>query len=116
MHERDKTLYVEFSALDYYAPSQALYSYRLKGFDEEWNVVRSDRRWGYYTNLKPGKYVFQVQYAPDGKHWSPKIEELFVEVRPYFYKTPVFLVIFILLIGVTLYRLLLWRYRIMKHR
>lgn len=116
MHESDKALYIEFAALDYFAPSQALYSYRLKGFDEKWNVVPATRRWGYYTNLKPGKYVFQVQYASDGKHWLPRTEELVIEVQPYFYKTPGFVIVVILLIGFILYRLLLWRYRIMKRQ
>lgn len=114
MHERDKALYIEFAALDYSAPSQALYSYRLKGFDEKWNVVPASRRWGYYTNLKPGKYVFQVQYAPDGKHWQAKTEELEIDVQPYFYRTFWFVLAVILVIGFSLYRILLWRYRIMK--
>lgn len=114
MHESEKALYIEFAALDYFAPSQALYSYRLKGFDEKWNVVPATRRWGYYTNLKPGKYVFQVQYSSDGKHWQPGTEELVIEVQPYFYKTGGFILAVVLLTGFIIYRILLWRYRIMK--
>lgn len=116
MHESEKALYIEFAALDYFAPSQALYSYRLKGFDEKWNVVPATRRWGYYTNLKPGRYVFQVQYASDGKHWLPRTDELVIEVQPYFYKTPGFVLTVIILIGFIFYRLLSWRFRIMKQQ
>mgnify|MGYP000074442842 FL=1 len=116
MHERDKSLSIEFSALDYALGSQAQYSYRLKGFDEEWVTVPANRNSATYTNLYPGEYTFQLRYAPDGKHWLEQTEELSIVVRPYFYKTPWFLVsvLFLLLFGG--YRLLLWRYKAMKHQ
>lgn len=116
MHERDKSLSIEFSALDYALGSQAQYSYRLKGFDEEWVTVPANRNSATYTNLHPGEYTFQLRYAPDGKHWLEQTEELSIVVRPYFYKTPWFLVsvLFLLLFGG--YRLLLWRYKAMKHQ
>lgn len=88
MHESDKSLSIEFSALDYALESQAQYSYRLKGFDDAWVTVPSNRNNATYTNLYPGKYVFQLRYAPDGKHWLAHTEELVIVVRPYFYKTP----------------------------
>lgn len=116
MHERDKSLSIEFSALDYALGSQAQYSYRLKGFDEEWVTVPANRNSATYTNLYPGEYIFQLRYAPDGKHWLEQTEELSIVVRPYFYKTLWFLVsvLFLLLFGG--YRLLLWRYKAMKHQ
>lgn len=116
MHESDKSLYIEFSALDYASESQAQYSYRLKGFDDMWMTVPASRNNATYTNLYPGKYTFQLRYAPDGKHWLEHTEELSIVVCPYFYKTPWFLVsvLFLLLFGG--YRLLLWRYKVMKHQ
>lgn len=116
MHERDKSLSFEFSALDYALESQAQYSFRLKGFDDTWVTVPVNRNNATYTNLYPGKYTFQLRYAPDGKHWLEHTEELVIVVRPYFYKTPWFLlsVLFILLFGG--YRILLWRYKTMKRR
>lgn len=57
MHESDKSLSIEFSALDYALESQAQYSYRLKGFDDAWVTVPSNRNNATYTNLYPGKYV-----------------------------------------------------------
>mgnify|MGYP000429437438 FL=1 len=84
MHESDKSLSIEFSALDYVLESQAQYSYRLKGFDDTWLIVPSNRNNATYTNLYPGKYVFQLRYAPDGKHWLAHTEELIIVVRPIF--------------------------------
>lgn len=116
MHESDKSLSIEFSALDYTSESQSQYSYRLKGFDDAWVTVPASRNNATYTNLYPGKYTFQLRYAPDGKHWLSRTEELTIVVRPYFYKTPWFLlsVLFILLFGG--YRILLWRYQAMKRQ
>lgn len=54
MHESDKSLSIEFSALDYALESQAQYSYRLKGFDDAWVTVPSNRNNATYTNLYPG--------------------------------------------------------------
>lgn len=53
MHESDKSLSIEFSALDYALESQAQYSYRLKGFDDAWVTVPSNRNNATYTNLYP---------------------------------------------------------------
>ena len=116
MHERDKSLSIEFSALDYASESQAQYSYRLKGFDDTWITVPESRNTATYTNLYPGKYIFQLRYAPDGKHWLDQTEELCIVVRPYFYKTTWFIlsVLFVLVFGG--YRLLLWRYKEMKRQ
>lgn len=116
MHESDKSLSIEFSALDYALESQAQYSYRLKGFDDAWVTVPSNRNNATYTNLYPGKYVFQLRYAPDGKHWLARTEELTIVVHPYFYKTPWFLlsVLFVILFGG--YRILRWRYQALKRQ
>lgn len=116
MHESDKSLSIEFSALDYALESQAQYSYRLKGFDDAWVTVPSNRNNVTYTNLYPGKYVFQLRYAPDGKHWLARTEELTIVVHPYFYKTPWFLlsVLFVILFGG--YRILRWRYQALKRQ
>lgn len=116
MHESDKSLSIEFTALDYALESQAQYSYRLKGFDDAWVTVPSNRNNATYTNLYPGKYVFQLRYAPDGKHWLARTEELTIVVHPYFYKTPWFLlsVLFVILFGG--YRILRWRYQALKRQ
>ncbi|WP_300726539.1 hybrid sensor histidine kinase/response regulator transcription factor [uncultured Bacteroides sp.] len=116
MHERDKILYIEFAALDYLASSQALYSYRLKGFDDKWITVQGNKRWASYTNLRPGRYKLEVRYAPDGKHWQSKTETLEIEVVPYFYRTPWFVLLVVVIVVFILYRILMWRYKAMKQQ
>lgn len=116
LHERDKSLTLEFAALDYNPSSLAAYSYRLVGFDDNWVDTRRDRRSVTYTNLKPGKYSFQLRYTSDGKNWVYAGEGLTIEVSPYFYKTSWFVisvVLFMLFIG---YRIVVWRFNEMKRQ
>lgn len=99
LHESDKSLEVEFSALDYDRTGNAVYSYRLKGFDNDWIIARPDRRWASYTNLSPGKYVMQVKYLPEGNDPDAPVTELEVVVRPYFYKSMWFMILSALIFG-----------------
>ena len=98
VHERDRSLLVEFSALDFGRNDNAVYCYRLIGFDKEWITVSPDRRWASYTNLSPGDYVLQVKYMAGGSDPDVPVTELNVVVRPYFYKSPWFISLVIIVL------------------
>ena len=49
LHESDKAFSVEFSALNYFQSEKIKYAYRLKGFDNNWTEVSSDRRFANFT-------------------------------------------------------------------
>lgn len=53
-------LHIEFSALDYIAPGQVKYYYKLNGYEEHWNSSNAEKRIATYTKLPPGKYTFLV--------------------------------------------------------
>jgi DNA-binding CsgD family transcriptional regulator len=55
-----KTIRIEFSAALYGYQSSIEYSYRLKGFDDNWSdfTKRTDKE---YTNLPAGDYIFEVK-------------------------------------------------------
>ncbi|WP_455673927.1 two-component regulator propeller domain-containing protein [Phocaeicola sp.] len=109
LHERDKSLYIEFAALDYDAPAFAAYFYRLKGFDDKWVKAPANRRLAAYTNLRPGNYTFELRYAPDGKQWLEQTAELHISVTPYFYKTVWFILSMLVIISFIIYKVLAWR-------
>lgn len=50
-----------FDAFDYINPGMVKYAYRLIGLDEEWQPLKTDNRMATYTNVPPGKYLFQVK-------------------------------------------------------
>lgn len=116
LHERDKSLNLEFVALDYDAPAFATYYYRLKGFDDKWVKVPVNRRLATYTNLRPGNYTFELRYAPDGKHGLDQTTELHVVVAPYFYKTIWFILSLLVILSFIIYKVLVWRLNALKEQ
>lgn len=116
LHERDKYLSIEFAALDYNAPDFAVFSYRLKGFDDKWVQVPANQHIATFTNLYSGNYVFELRYAPDGRQWQEQVTTLDIYVAPYFYKTYWFCILVLLTLGLVIYRLVAWRIRSFKEQ
>ncbi|MBN2233632.1 MAG: response regulator [Opitutales bacterium] len=50
----------DYSTIDYRAPHEVTYRYKLDGFDSDW-VEAGARKSAFYTNLSPGTYTFHVQ-------------------------------------------------------
>jgi len=75
-----------YAALSYIAPQKMQFRYRLEGFDNDW-VDAGDRRMAYYTNLKPGRYRFQVIAANVDGVWNQTGDSVSLELQPYFYQT-----------------------------
>lgn len=57
-----------FSALNFINPKENRYMYRLDGAEKEWKI--SDTRTANYTNLRPGKYEFQVMGSNNDGLWN----------------------------------------------
>ncbi len=97
IHERDKSVTLEFSALDYNAPSSVIYQYRLHGFSDTWITVPHSRRMAVFSNLTQGNYTFQVRCAlGSGEYADPT--EINIHVKGYFYKQWWFMLILILIV------------------
>ncbi|MDP4268824.1 MAG: two-component regulator propeller domain-containing protein [Bacteroidota bacterium] len=114
LKEADKAFSFEFSALSYTLPEKIKYAYRLRGFDNEWTEVLSDRRFASYTNLKSGKYTFEVKCTnPDGT-WSNEITGISIVVIPPFYKTWWFLILVIGILVYSAYKYYVYRIQLLK--
>lgn len=81
----DRSLAVEFAALDFVGPDQRRFSYRLEGFDGEWQETPTTRRLASYTNLPPGDYQLALRSAVGG-NWSAPLR-VPVHVRAAWYET-----------------------------
>ncbi|MCA1744346.1 MAG: hypothetical protein LC643_01265, partial [Bacteroidales bacterium] len=57
---KDKILTFVFSAMDFKSPERNTYSYKLEGFDTDWNHV-GQRNSATYTNVPHGEYVLKVK-------------------------------------------------------
>jgi signal transduction histidine kinase/ligand-binding sensor domain-containing protein/DNA-binding response OmpR family regulator len=114
LHESDKAFSVEFSALNYFQSDKIKYAYRLKGFDNNWTEVSSDRRFANFTNITNGYYDLEVKCTnPDGT-WSDQITTLSIRVIPPFYKTWWFILLLIGSAAYGIYRYSIYRIQLLK--
>jgi len=109
MHESDKSIDIEFAALNFTDHRTGRYRYRLDGFDNDWIETGNDRRFARYTNLSPGHYTLRVVYAPDGSGLLTDEATLDIHVKPFFYKTPWFIIIAALLAVAAVWAVFRWR-------
>jgi len=75
-----------FVAPDYSHPAKITYAYKLDGVDKEWQHTR-ERRSAVYSNLSPGRYIFQVRAASNDGLWNPQPARLFLTITPPFWQT-----------------------------
>jgi diguanylate cyclase (GGDEF)-like protein len=78
---QDSVIGFEFAALDFTAPDQNQYRYRLEGFESEWNDVGDVRR-ATYTNLEAGEYTLRVQGSNNDGVWNEEGLSLALVVGP----------------------------------
>ncbi len=76
----------EFAALDYSAPEQNQYAFKLEGFDSDWNNVGSQRT-AVYTNLNPGDYLFRVKGSNNDGNWNQEGVSVAIHIRPPWWAT-----------------------------
>ena len=79
---RHNNFSIEFSAMDYINPSLNLYTYKLDGFDQEWQVADATKRIAYYNNLNSGTYTFHLRVTNSNGSWSNHLRSLQVVILP----------------------------------
>ena len=77
---------LDFIALNYTVPHENRYTYKLEGFDKEWNQAGTLNT-AVYTNLDPGEYTFRLKaYSEDGS-WQTPEKVINIIVKPPFWRT-----------------------------
>lgn len=107
-----KNIRLGFAALDFKDPQKNLYTYRLKGFDDQWYGVGTARS-ASYTNLDPGIYTFEVKGSNNSGVWNPTASEFTLIITPPPYRTWWFYVATGLLVSLV-YVMRSYRYRARK--
>lgn len=82
----DKVVAFEFAALDYTAPERNRYACMMKGFDDGWLDLGTQRRVT-YTNLPSGSHTFLVRATNSDGVWNPSPASLSVIVVPPWWAT-----------------------------
>jgi signal transduction histidine kinase/ligand-binding sensor domain-containing protein/DNA-binding response OmpR family regulator len=77
---------LSFVGLNYTAPGQNQYAYKLEGFDKDW-VYTGNTNTAVYTNLDPGEYVFRVRASNNDGLWNNQGSFINITVHPPFWRT-----------------------------
>ncbi len=81
-----KSFSIEFAALNYTAPDQNQYAYKLEEFDEDWQYS-GNHNVATYTNLDPGEYTFRVIASNNDNVWNKEGRTLTIIVlKPFWMK------------------------------
>lgn len=86
LNYKQSSFSIDFIAVSYTRPTKNQYSYKLEGFDKEWNYI-GNRRSATYTNIKPGKYTFLVKGSNNDGIWNEIPARLSIIITPPFWET-----------------------------
>ena len=81
LEHTDHVVSFEFASLDYTAPEENEYAYKLVGFDKDW-VQANNHRFASYTNLDPGSYTFRVKASNNDGLWNDDGLSIAIRVAP----------------------------------
>ncbi|TXK37685.1 response regulator [Pontibacter qinzhouensis] len=92
---------LEFTVLDFHSGSRQGYAYRLKGYDAQWHQVK-DQHKAIYTNLPPGKYMFEVKSLNTGVYETIPSKKLAITIHPPVWRTTWAYIIYTILVLILL--------------
>ena len=81
MDYRDDVASFDFAALDFSAPEKNQFSYRLRGFDDNWTPPSTAHR-ATFTNLDAGNYTLEIRGASADGAWTQTALQLPIMIQP----------------------------------
>ena len=87
LKEGHRSFSIDFSALDYGYEMQGVYSYRMKGLDDDWEVLKPGQHSVRYSALPAGNYTFEVKYKSVQMAGEGDTISIDVVVKPYFWRS-----------------------------
>jgi signal transduction histidine kinase len=96
------TIALDFATIDFFSNGHNNYQYQLKNYDDRW-VFSGERTYVRYANLPAGDYVFQVKATNKDGRWSNHTRRLAIHIAHPFWQRPSFLLMALLLIGLSVF-------------
>ena len=81
LNHQQRSFSVHFAATDYGKTRQALFAYRLSGFNPEWTEIGRQHSLT-FTNLDAGNYTLEIRAAGSKGSWSEKVRSLHLVISP----------------------------------
>ncbi len=101
-HDQSALFSVEFAAINYISTSKNQYSYKLEGYDKNWNYLGSERKVT-FTNLDPGDYTLHIRASNNDGIWNMQGSKVHIKLLPPFWKTWWFRAVILIAIIALLY-------------
>lgn len=109
LNYQQSSISFSFAALNYIAPQNNLYAYKLSGIDKNYVYTKANK--AIYTNLDPGTYTFHVKAANNDGLWNNKGINLTIVITPPWWQTWWFKVLVALFAGAAVYIFLRYRHQ-----
>lgn len=86
---------ITYTAISLYDSQKIKFKYQLVGFEDHWVEVNNQRTVS-FTNLPYGDYTFKVTSTNSDGIWSDDFTQISFTVKPRFYETTLFYVLFLI--------------------
>lgn len=100
------TFTIKFSTLDYANECKGIYTYKLEGFDNKWNIVADANKVSYH-NIPAGSYVFRIKHLSNRNDKNGKETAIRIIVTPPFWRSWLAYLIYMLILFAGTY--IIWK-------
>ena len=80
LNHLNKDFTIAFTSSSFLNNKANKFRYLLHGYDKNWHA--GDERSAHYTNLRAGKYIFEVYGANNDGYWSSESARISIRVKP----------------------------------
>ncbi len=102
LSHKDDVFTFSFAALDFIAPENNIYAFKMEKINNEWIYI-DNRRFTTYTHLPPGNYTFKIKAANSDGIWNTEGASVKIEVLPPFWQTTFFKILTVIICILLLY-------------
>lgn len=82
LSHRQNDFEIGFCSDSYLQAERNGFAYRMSGVSSEWTVLPQGQRYVRFTNLAPGRYVFEVKASNNDGLWGDKVSRLSFRISP----------------------------------
>ncbi len=108
-------LVFQYTAVSFVAPQRIRFRYKLEGYDSDW-IDAGSQRSALYANLRPKKYIFQVQACNVDGVWNRTGASVEIELPPHLYQTTWAQALAGVSIALCLFGIYGWRVKHLRHK
>ena len=114
LNRQSNNIVIEFNCRTFKNAISVLYKYKLVGLNNNWVETRNNQV--DFTGLAPGKYEFAVYAYSLNENWKSNIERIYFYIKPAFWQTAWFKILFTTVIVFITFFLIYRQFRKVKNK